>query len=362
LAKIVSIATAVPKYKHHQLDILQFMKTVYKQNDDENRKLQFLYKTAGIQNRYSILGDYGKPTNEWTFFSTNNTDFPSLEKRMKLYNEWAAPLCVSAINECIQNKIDNQQITHLITVSCTGMSAPGLDLQIAELMNLPKNINRTSINFMGCYAAIHALKMAEGILAANATANVVIVCVEFCTIHFQKEYTADTITASLLFGDGCAAVLVQNNSSNHNGLVLQHFYSEIALKGKNDMAWELSSTGFLMTLSSYVSNLIEEDFEQLLTNALKNAHLTKKEITHWCIHPGGKKILQAVEKSIALQKIDLQHSYNVLNDYGNMSSPTILFVLKKQLDELQATNTNATLFAAAFGPGITMETFIATYA
>jgi predicted naringenin-chalcone synthase len=364
LAKIISIATAVPQYKHNQLDILQFMKTVFNQSDDENRKLQFLYKTAGIQNRYSVINDYGKPLNEWTFFSASEEkdNFPSVEKRMQVYSESAATLCVTAINDCIQNKIIATEITHLITVSCTGMSAPGLDLQITELMGLPKNINRTSINFMGCYAAIHALKMADGILATDATANVVIVCVEFCTLHFQKEYTIDNITASLLFGDGCAAILLQNNSSNFKGLVLQNFYSEIALKGKKDMAWELSSTGFLMTLSSYVSNLIEEDFEQLLTNALKNAQLNKNDITHWCIHPGGKKIVQAVEKSIQLQKSDLQYAYDVLNDYGNMSSPTILFVLKKQLDELMATDTKATLFGAAFGPGITMETFIATYA
>ncbi len=361
MAKIISIATTVPKYKHNQIDILQFMTTVYQQNSDENRKLQFLYKTAGIQNRYSIIEDYGKHKNEWNFFPTNEGAFPTLEKRMKLYNENAAPLCVTAITDCIKNKISSNEITHLITVSCTGMSAPGLDLQIVELMDLPKNINRTSINFMGCYAAIHALKMADGIMAANDNANIVIVCLEFCTLHFQKNYTIDNITASLLFGDGCAALLIQKNLSKHKGLILKNFYSEIVVKGKKDMAWELSSTGFLMTLSSYISNLVEEDFGQLFNNTLQNAQLTKNEITHWCIHPGGKKIVQAIEKSINLEKNDLKYSYDVLNDFGNMSSPTILFVLEKQFNELITSNKKATIFGAAFGPGITMETFIATY-
>lgn len=338
------------------------MMTVYKQNSIENRKLQFLYKTAGIQNRYSVLDDYGKQKNEWAFFSSDEKPFPSLEKRMQLFNENAASLCIAAINDCIRNKITANAITHLITVSCTGMSAPGLDLQIVELMDLPKNINRTSVNFMGCYAAIHALKIAEGIIAVNANANVVIVCLEFCTLHFQKKYSIDNITASLLFGDGCAALLLQNNTANYKGLILSNFYSEISVKGKNDMAWELSSTGFLMTLSSYVSNLVEENFEMLLNNALDNAQISKNKITHWCIHPGGKKILQAIEKSIGLKKDDLQFSYEVLSEYGNMSSPTVLFVLKKCFDTITNYNKPANVFGAAFGPGITMETFIATYA
>lgn len=363
MAKIVSIATSVPKYKHEQTAILQFMTTVYNKDTTENRKLQFLYKTAGIKQRYSIIEDYGKEMAEWKFFptTTSGDSFPSLEKRMQLYNAKAAPLCIKAITGCIKNKITTSEITHLITVSCTGMSAPGLDLQIVELMNLPKNINRTSINFMGCYAAIHALKMADGIIASNDKANVVVVCLEFCTLHFQNEYTIDNITSSLLFGDGCAALLIQHNSSKNKGLILSNFYSEISLKGKNDMAWELSSTGFLMTLSSYVSNLIEENFGELLNNALQNAQLNKNQITHWCLHPGGKKILQAIEKSIDLTSKELNYSYEVLTNYGNMSSPTILFVLKKCFEELTLFTNKATIFGAAFGPGITMETFIATY-
>src|SRR5262249_9634016 len=148
------------------------------------------------------------------------------------------------------------EITHLITVSCTGMSAPGLDLQVMELMNLPKNIYRTSVNFMGCYAAIHALKISDTICKSDERARVMIVCTELCTLHFQKEGSIDNITSSLLFGDGAAAALVVHDDFNEKGLTVDHFYSEVIDRGKKDMAWELSSSGFLMTLSGYIPELL----------------------------------------------------------------------------------------------------------
>ncbi|MFL5773754.1 MAG: type III polyketide synthase, partial [Flavisolibacter sp.] len=144
---------------------------------------------------------------------------------------------------------DPKKITHLITVSCTGMSAPGLDLQVMELLDLEKNIFRTSINFMGCYAAIHALKIADLICKASPDAQVIVVCTELCTLHFQREATMDNITSSLLFGDGSAAALITHDNHPEDGLILDDFHSEIISKGKRDMAWELSSSGFLMTLS-----------------------------------------------------------------------------------------------------------------
>ena len=285
--------------------------------------------------------------------------FLNLEQRMDWFNRTAPALSVSAVEKCIDEKINKDEITHLITVSCTGMSAPGLDLQIMELMDLPKNIFRTSVNFMGCYAAIHALKLADAFCKNDENAKVIIVCTELCTLHFQKENTVDNIAASLLFGDGCAAVLVTNNKARLDGINIKNFYSEVGFNGKDHMSWQLSSSGFLMQLSGYVPELIEQDFNQLLKNALQNAKLKQEEISHWCIHPGGKRILTAIEKSTGIDNEDLKYSYQVLNDYGNMSSPTILFVLKEIMDSLDQTkDQKAKVFGAAFGPGLTMETFI----
>jgi predicted naringenin-chalcone synthase len=367
LSKITSIATGVPKYKHPQKELFSFADSVYSETEADSRKLGFLYRQSGIEYRYSIIPDYTSKEDERIFFPKNDSlePVPDIEERMKLFNEEAPSLSETVILDCIKGKIDKNEITHLITVSCTGLSAPGLDLQLLERLELQPNVIRTSVNFMGCYAAIHALKMADAFCKSSANANIVIVCTEFCTLHFQKGITIDNLTSSLLFGDGCAAMLIQDDDAG-KGLRLQSFFSEVSLKGKTDMAWGLSSTGFLMTLSSYVPDLIKESFRQLFNKALAHAGLIKEHIDYWCIHPGGKKILESISESLHLKKEDLQYSYDILRDYGNMSSPTIIFVLKKMLDELREKTTTindkpTTIFGAAFGPGLTMETFIAQY-
>jgi predicted naringenin-chalcone synthase len=225
-----------------------------------------------------------------------------------------------------------------------------------EGMDLNKNIFRTSVNFMGCYAAIHALKLADALCKTDASAKVLIVCTELCTLHFQKEPTMDNIASSLLFGDGSAAALVTGDDHKGDGLYIDGFYSEVITKGKSDMAWELSSTGFLMTLSGYVPDLIEEDFKGVAERALHKQNLNINDISHWCLHPGGKRILEAIGKSVALPSERMNESYEVLRQFGNMSSATILFVLKKMMQQKKSM---PALFGAAFGPGLTVETFTA---
>lgn len=364
MGKIVSIATGVPDHKHLQEDIFSFADTIYSNSEQDSRKLKFLYRHSDINTRYSTIPDYSLPAEQRQFYSKekNLEPFPDLEKRMEWYGNYAAPLSVKTIRDCIAGKINSDEITHLITVSCTGMSAPGLDLEIMEAMNLPSDIFRTSVNFMGCYAAMHGIKLAAALCSSDPSANVVVVCTELCTLHFQKENSIDNITSTLLFADGCAAVLIKHNSAAEKGMVLKKFFSDVAFKGKKDMSWQLSSKGFLMTLTGYVPDLVKEDFGLLLEKALKNAGLKKEAISHWCIHPGGKKILEAIQQSTGLKEEHLQYSYDVLKEYGNMSSPTVLFVLQKIFLELQHNEQKkGNIFGAAFGPGLTMETFIATY-
>jgi predicted naringenin-chalcone synthase len=209
---------------------------------------------------------------------------------------------------------------------------------------------------MGCYAAFHEMKMGDAFCKEDKNANVLIVCTELCTLHFQKENTIDNITSSMLFSDGAAAILI-SGSEKDDGLTIEHFYSTVVTKGKKDMAWELSSKGFLMTLSSYIADMIEENFDQLVQNSLESAGIEKKEIGYWCIHPGGKKILASVKNSLDFTNGELEFSYDVLKNYGNMSSPTVLFVLQKIMMALNKKEKNK-IFGAAFGPGLTMETVI----
>ena len=357
MSKIVSIGTAVPEYRHAQDDILDFMQRVYAPDEVNRRRLKYLYRQGGIHTRYSVIPDYSLPAAQWQFYSPseNLEPFPTLEKRMQWFHQYAGGLSKKAVDNCLE-KIKGHNITHLITVSCTGLSAPGLDIELLELLNLPFTTHRTAVNFMGCYAAIQAMKMADAFCKADNSATVLIVCTELCTLHFQKEATTDNITSSMLFGDGAAAILVSGDEKRE-GLQIDHFYASVSPRGKADMAWELSSSGFLMTLSGYIADLIEEDFSGLVNNALNAANLQIQDITHWCIHPGGKKILEAVHSSLEFNNGELEPSYSILQSYGNMSSPTVLFVLEKIMNDLEQKKPDR-IFGAAFGPGLTMETFI----
>ena len=357
MSRILSIGTAVPPYRHKQQEILQFMLNAYQPEAEDRRKIALLYERSGIDYRYSVIPDYSSPVSERQFYSQRPDlePFPDLDKRLQLYHQWATRLSIDAIRNCLTRNVEAQQITTLITVSCTGMSAPGLDISVMQELGLSPNIHRSSVNFMGCYAAIHALRMADHICKADPSEKVLIVCTELCTIHFQKDCAMDSIASGLLFGDGAAAVLVAGSEYSSEGFLIRNFYSEVALHGRADMAWHLSSKGFLMHLSAYIPQLLQAGITKLLDNALTTGGHSREEITSWAIHPGGKKILDSIRSELKLGNDDLSASYKVLKNFGNMSSPTILFVLKELLSELTPGNK---IFTAAFGPGLTMETLI----
>lgn len=359
MSTITSIATRVPCYKYSQQELQQFAENIYAKDEQEARKIRFLYAHSGIEERYSVVPDFNKSPEDFIFFPPAHDLEPvtSVEKRMDWYNREALKISQATILECMAGHIKKQEITHLITVSCTGMCAPGLDLQLLEILDLPKNIVRTSVNFMGCYAAIHAMKIADAFCRSHKNANVLVVCTELCTLHFQKEATVDNITSSLLFSDGCAAMLIQSDPKR-KGIQLNSFYSELFEEGKHDMTWNIASTGFQMTLSPQIPAFIKKHFAPLVKRATENMETASDKITSWCIHPGGKKILEAVSDSLLLKPDALKDSYEVLKNYGNMSSCTILFVLKKMMDRNQ---TSPVIFGAAFGPGLTIETFTASY-
>ena len=358
MSKIISIGTALPAYRHRQMDILQFMLQAYQPEAGDRRKISLLYERSGIEARYSVVPDFSGRLEDRSFFAktTDMEPFPRLEQRLEMYNNNAVNLSRNAIMDCIEDKIKTDEITSLITVSCTGMSAPGLDISLMQQMNLSSSIQRSSVNFMGCYAAIHALKMADNICRADKKAKVVIVCTELCTLHFQKDCEMDSIASGLLFGDGSAAVLVTGEDFEGEGINISSFYSEVALKGQKDMAWDISGKGFLMRLSAYIPELLQAGITPLLVNALNAGGHHRESITRWAIHPGGKKILETIQNELGLNKTEIQSSYDVLREYGNMSSPTILFVLKNIFRELE--HKDEKIFVAAFGPGLTMETMI----
>lgn len=333
------------------------MSDVYRLDDEETRKLKFVYKHSGVACRYSVLPDFSLPACNRKFFGDSKevNPFPTLEQRMACFEQHAPRLATQAVDDCLQGR-PASTITHLITVSCTGLSAPGLDIHLIETLGLPANTWRTSVNFMGCYAAMHALKIADTICKSNCNAMVLVACVELCTIHFQEEYVCDNMSSAILFADGAAAALLSGSTAD-NGLEMVHAYSSLSFNGKREMAWRLSSAGFQLKLSGYIPHLIEADFGAFVREVLLSAGLVFSDITHWGIHPGGKKILDAVGKSLHLSTDQLQHSYDILRNFGNMSSCTILFVLKRIQSSING-KPPSKIFSAAFGPGLTLEALI----
>ena len=359
---ICAIGTANPDHKIPQMQISGFMAEALQFDAANTRKLAALYRVSGIESRYTVLQDYAKPNGEFSFFPNTPglEPFPAVGQRMQAYREHALPLSLQAIYNCFEEnpQLKTEALTHLITVSCTGMYAPGLDIEIIEALELPGSVERTSVNFMGCYAAFNALKLANTICKANPEANVLVVCTELCTLHFQKSTEHDHLVSNALFGDGAAAVWLSSRVPEGLSLEMEAFYCDLVPSGKKDMAWHIGNFGFEMTLSSYVPELIRQGIRQLAFRLLHRLELDLAEINWFAIHPGGRKILEAIESELGIGKEENRFAYQVLREFGNMSSVTVLFVLKKVLQALSSKNKNERVLSFAFGPGLTMESML----
>jgi len=361
MSYITALNTANPPFTISQQQSADFSAHFMGKTKDEKRKIRILQRATGIKNRYTVLEDYTKKENFDFFPNAENLEpFPTTSQRMKVYEKWATKLGLEAAKPIIEGR--EKEITHLITVSCTGMFAPGIDIELVENLGLKSSVQRTSINFMGCYASFTALKVADAFCKAF-DAKVLIVGVELCTLHFQKQSDDDNILANSIFADGAAAVLVESKPQpNKANLFLKKFYCDLVPKGKRDMAWYIRDTGFEMRLSSYVANILGEEVEQILNKLMVGLDIDKNAdtISQWAIHPGGKKILEMLAKKLTINKSKLDIPFKIWEEYGNMSSVTVLFVLKELLhnkEKYQIKN-NQLIPSLAFGPGLTVESAI----
>ncbi|HWV31846.1 MAG TPA: UbiA family prenyltransferase [Dyadobacter sp.] len=360
LSYLSSIETAVPEYGYAQETLTDFY---LRSTDDLNtrRKIKIVASKTGIEKRYSVIPDFDKTPGEFTFFNRNAALMPepTLSKRMQLYQQHATALSKKAIEQIQDFENVKKSITHLITVTCTGLFAPGLDVELMRELKLNPSIQRSSVNFMGCNAAILALKNADAICKSNANAKVLVVSTELCTIHFQKRYNDDYLLSNMIFGDGAAALLVSSQPDDRylHPVKIDDFNSMVLHNGYSDMAWQLSETGFIMNLSSYVPDLIRENIGPMI----KSVGLKPEDYRHWAVHPGGKRIVDDFAAALELDKCLLEPTYDVLKNYGNMSSPTVLFVLKEVLEKARPEDLGNRIFAAAFGPGLSIETMQLRY-
>lgn len=362
---ISAIGTANPGNSISQTESYHFMSKAFSLQEHHAARLESIHANSGIERRFSVITDFArKDFTENTFFGTSPDlePFPDTTQRLKLYEKEAIGIAVNAVNNCLDNLNSNfkTSITHLITVSCTGMYAPGLDIDLVEQLQLNANVERTCINFMGCYGAVNALKTADYICRSNPKAKVLVVSVELCSLHFQKTNNMDNWVANALFADGAAAAIIENTancSSKGSCLELEAFYSEFMYEARNEMGWYIGNFGFEMKLTGKVPKQVKQHIKRISESLLSKSGLQFDEIAAFAVHPGGRKILEAAEEALELPEEANQFSYEVLKDYGNMSSATILFVLQKMLYSPKAID-SGNIMSFAFGPGLTVESMI----
>jgi predicted naringenin-chalcone synthase len=344
------VAVAVPDYEVHDT-FVHFAQRLL-----QHRRSRILFDRMAmrseIKKRWSCLAPAREGSNESLdvdgFYTSGK--FPTTAERMSRYEREAPALAAKAVDR-LNLGDDKSKITHVIVTSCTGLSAPGVDLELIRHCNLNPSIERTVVGFMGCNAAINALKLAHHIVRSEPDSRVLIVSVELCTLHLQESDDIERLLSFLLFGDGCSAALV---SALPRGFALDRFHVEVMPEAAGQITWTIRDFGFDMILSGQVpatlAQALRAGSDRVLAGQPTNA------IRMWAVHPGGRTILDAVQGAFDLDASALATSRAVLRDFGNMSSPTVLFVLEAMMRENIPAGARGC--AMAFGPGLTAETML----
>ena len=355
---IQNISTVVPERSYDQNFLRDRMKEYISDKEITQRIIHRIYSNSGINKRHTVIPDFNANGDPRFFFQEDGTlSVPSTGDRNELYSRKAKELFVETARQTIAENptVDRNDITHVITVSCTGFFAPEPGFEIIQKLGLPTSTQRFHLGFMGCFAAFPAMKMAKSFCESQPDANVLIVCLELCTLHLQPSELADNLISASVFADGAAVTIINSQKPQaHNSFELTHFATSIAQESEKDMAWTIGDTGFDMVLSSYVPDIIKSNLAQSIKPLLEDYKLTVNDIEHWALHPGGRAILDKVQQNFKLADEQLSPSRQVLADYGNMSSATILFVLKDLLSR-PASKKQESVLAMAFGPGLTIE-------
>jgi alpha-pyrone synthase len=340
------IGTAVPPYDIHA-EFLDFARSALE--DPYQRSLfDRMAGMADIEHRYAIIEPGPKPRDRFLdaegFYERGA--FPSTAARMVRFQPEALNLAMRAI-DALEIADERNRISHLIVASCTGFTAPGLDFQILRAAGLAQSVERSIVGFMGCFAAVNALKLARHIVRSEPQATVLVINLELCSLHLQEQFQElPKMLSFLLFGDGASACLV---SAQPVGLSLDGFRAAVIPRSEELITWHIGDSGFEMHLSGQVPGRIRR---WLPENG--RALVGDRPTPLWAVHAGGRSILDSVQQALALPPAALRYSRGVLRDFGNISSATLIFVLERILQDRDATGDG---IAMAFGPGLTVETF-----
>jgi alpha-pyrone synthase len=348
-AYINRIATAVPPHDVHR-SFVAFAESLLPEGVQRNL-FRRMARVAAIEHRYSFI----EPVGDGAGWSDSEQlyvrgGFPSTARRMQMFEKFAPRLAEVALDRLALSERERSAITHVIVTSCTGLYAPGLDFDIVRHLGLNPGVERTVIGFMGCYAAINALKSAHYIVRAEPSARVLILNLELCSIHMQETEDLEQILSFLLFADGCAASLV---SADRRGLGIGSFLAVCLPETSHLITWRIRDAGFDMHLSGQVPGEIKRTMKEVGAQVTRGRDPLTVDL--WAVHPGGRTILDAVEQGLGLPDDALRHSRCILARFGNMSSATVMFVLERVLAEAQSGQQGC---AMSFGPGVTAETML----
>jgi alpha-pyrone synthase len=329
-----AIATACPSNDFQSF----FMRLVPGFLQEKDRGLfHRLMKRSAIEHRYCCM-----PVDEIaeSFYTQGPGDFPTTQVRMEKYKQYAPLLAQQAARQLITGDL-SEQITHVVVGSCTGFYSPGVDFDLIRSLELRPTVQRRLIGFMGCYAGLSVLQTAFEIVRANPEARVLTVNIELSSLHLQKPRTLEQVMGFAQFADGCGAALL---TSEPRGLQLHGFHSTVLSAYASAITWDITDQGFAMYLDARLPQILDQHFPTESFPRSGTKYL-------WAIHPGGKSILDVVQKRLGLNDDDLAKSRSILKRFGNMSSATILFVLKEMMDA----GAPGPGHAMAFGPGLAIE-------
>ncbi|MDM7952102.1 MAG: type III polyketide synthase [Cyanobium sp. CZS 25K] len=358
---IHGLGTALPPHRIAQGDAAAIAAEVALPNQvpspSQKRLLETLHRRSGVGTRHSVLL---KPNG--TDSGTHQTFFgptsPGTGERMRRYAQEAAPLALRAARGALeQAQRSPERITHLITVSCTGFQAPGVDLALMAALPLAADVARTHVGFMGCHGALNGLRVAAAFTGADPEACVLLCAVELCSLHLQYGWDAERIVSNSLFADGAAALVASGAACRGEAPstpALRRLIASGSLlvpASADAMSWSIEDHGFAMGLSPRVPDLIGAHLRPWLEGWLAGLDLTLAAIGSWAVHPGGPRILSAVAEALGLDPLLIEPSRSVLKDCGNMSSPTLLFILER----LRRSGAPGPCLAMAFGPGLCVE-------
>ena len=353
--ELLGVGTATPDHFIDQQDAAGLASTLTGPPDDR-RSLAALYRRTGVKTRRSVLLDgstNGQPANQ-TFYqaATSTCDGgPSTAVRMERYEAEASELALEAAQKAVADSgVSVDELTHLVTVSCSGFRAPGVDIDLITRLGLNRQIARTHVGFMGCHGALNGLRVGRALAESEPSARVLMCAVELCSLHQQYGQVSDQIVANALFADGAAAIVGQATTLSPEWR-LSLSGSAIIPDTTDLMRWQIRDNGFEMGLSPQVPDVIRAELRQWISSWLSQRKLKIEDIRGWAVHPGGPKVLRSCSGALALEEQQLQASWDVFAEYGNMSSPTVLFIM----DRLRKAGGKLPCVALAFGPGLAIE-------